>query len=327
MSLSWTFSYSGSSGKVTSSDKKWLFSYPCSSNSSCSYYRVTLTPGVYFFELWGAQGGDSQHTSYHAYQGAVGGYTSAAKSFTNDTELNLYIGGMGGLNIDLSGGFNGGGMGSADTSYTYVRKGAGGGGATDVRIINGGSSTKILVAGGGGGSNTYQQSNYGQIVSSGVGGGLEGGTGTVCLGGAQTSRVDNTCYLGTSGQGASGSGWGSGGGGGYFGGNGGKGEGYSGGGGSGFIDPSISTINGIVPVTLSGTNSFPVPSLTSSLNETGHEGNGAIRITYIEPITHTPIPEHIKNLCKNIITKPGLYLSTYGNIALLSLSLFVNIKS
>ena len=148
MSLSWTFSYSGSSGKVTSSDKKWLFSYPCSSNSSCSYYRVTLTPGVYFFELWGAQGGDSLHGGYQAYPGAVGGYTSAAKSFTNDTELNLYIGGMGGLYNDFSGGFNGGGEGSGSND---ANKGGGGGGATDVRIINGGSSTKILVAGGGGG--------------------------------------------------------------------------------------------------------------------------------------------------------------------------------
>jgi hypothetical protein len=324
MSLSWTFSYSGSSGKVTSSDKKWLFSYPCSSNSSCSYYRVTLTPGVYLFELWGAQGGDSRHTGYQTYQGAVGGYTSAAKSFTNDTELNLYIGGMGGLNNDISGGFNGGGKGDYPEHHN---KGAGGGGATDVRIINGGSSTKILVAGGGGGSNTWQENNYGQVVSSGVGGGLEGGTGTVCLGGAQTSRVDNTCYSGISGYGGNGTGRGSSGGGGYFGGNGGKGWGHNGGGGSGFIDPSISTINGIVPVTLSGTNSFPVPSLTSSLNETGHEGNGAIRITYVGPSTRTPIPEHIRDLCKILNTYPGIYPSTYGNIALLSLALFVNIKT
>jgi hypothetical protein len=319
MSLSWTFSYSGSSGNVTSSGKKWLFSYPCSSKSSCSYYRVTLTPGVYFFELWGAQGGDSRHGGHQIYQGAVGGYTAAAKSFTNDTELNLYIGGMGGLNNDISGGFNGGGNGN---NADFYNKGAGGGGATDVRIINGGSSSKILVAGGGGGSNTWQYSDYKQIISSGVGGGLEGGTGTVCLGGAQASRVDNTCYSGTSGQGASGTNRGSGGGGGYFGGNGGKDWGHNGGGGSGYIDPSISTINGIAPVTLSGTNSFPVPSLTSSLNETGHEGNGAIRITYTGTSTRTPIPEHIKNLCKNINTKPGLYLSTYGNIALLSLSIF-----
>jgi hypothetical protein len=319
MSLSWTFSYSGSSGNVTNNGNKWLFSYPCSSNSSCSYYRVTLTPGVYFFELWGAQGGDSYHSSYQTYQGAVGGYTAAAKSFINDTELNLYIGGMGGLYHDLSGGFNGGGTGSGND---FANKGAGGGGATDVRIINGGSTTKILVAGGGDGSGTWQYGSYNQIITSGVGGGLEGGTGTVCLGGAQTSRVDNKCYSGTSGQGASGTGEGSGGGGGYFGGNAGKSGGQNGGG-SGYIDPSISSINGIVPVTLSGTNSFPVPSLTSSLNETGHEGNGAIRITNIGPSSRTPIPKHIKDLCKILNTKCGIYLSTVGNVALLSLSHFV----
>jgi hypothetical protein len=142
MTLSWTFSYGGNSGNVAKSGNVWLFSYPCSSNSSCSSYKVTLTQGVYFFELWGAQGGNSRHSAYQTYAGAVGGYTAAAKSFINSTELELYIGGMGGLSDDLSGGFNGGGNGNGGY-FNY--KGAGGGGASDVRIINGESSTKILV--------------------------------------------------------------------------------------------------------------------------------------------------------------------------------------
>jgi hypothetical protein len=324
MTLSWTFSYGGNSGNVAKSGNVWLFSYPCSSNSSCSSYKVTLTQGVYFFELWGAQGGNSEYDQKGAYTGAVGGYTAAAKSFINSTELELYIGGMGGLSNDLSGGFNGGGNGSGDH---YYRKGAGGGGATDVRIINGGSHVKILVAGGGGGSNTWQQDYYNQIVSSGVGGGLEGGKGTVCLGGAQTSRSDSNCYLGTSGRGANGASYGSGGGGGYFGGNAGKNYGRNGGGGSGYIDPSISTINGIVPVTLSGTNSFPVPSLTNSGNETGHQGNGAIRITNIGPVSPTPIPEHIRELCKILNLKTCSSQLRYGSVALLSLSLVLIFES
>jgi hypothetical protein len=318
MALSWNFSYEGESGNVTKSGRTWLFSYPCSNSSLCSSYKVTLTRGVYFFELWGAQGGNSSHSSYQTYPGAVGGYTAAAESFNNDVELELYVGGMGGLNSDFNGGFNGGGRGSG---LTYGNKGAGGGGATDVRIINGGSSAKILVAGGGGGSSTFQQTIYGQIVTSGVGGGLEGGNGAICLGGAQTPRADSNCYLGLIGQGANGINQAAGGGGGYYGGNGGKNKGQNGGGSSGYIDSS-GTIHGIVPVTLSGTNSFPVPSLSSSVNETGHQGNGAIRITFIAP-ARTSIPNYIKELCKILNTKGDSSRIRDGWVALLSLTLFI----
>ena len=109
---------------------------------------------------------------------------------------------MGGLGNDMSGGFNGGGQGAGSN---FWNKGAGGGGATDVRIkIDSSSAVKILVAGGGGGSNAWQEYFYSQIVTSGVGGGLEGGKGTVCLGAGQSEKTDSTCTAGSLGKGAGG---------------------------------------------------------------------------------------------------------------------------
>ena len=243
----------------------------------------------------------------------------AAKTFGSKSELEFFIGGMGGQEFYLSAGFNGGGKGSGGDFYN---KGAGGGGATDVRIKSGSSSTRILVAGGGGGSNTFQQSSYSQINATGVGGGLEGGKGTVCFGGSQSLKTDSSCTAGTLGQGAAGSSYGSGGGGGYYGGSGGKGQGQNGGGGSGFIDPSFTKVNGITPTTLDGTKSFPKATLFESGNETGHEGNGAIRITKLSPPrtffqtigrtfmqtfaptpTKSPIPRYILELCFSLVKK------------------------
>lgn len=322
MSLSWSFSYGSDSGKVSIKDDIWFFGYPCSSSASCSNIKVTIEAGTYLFELWGAQGGDSLHSSYESsvgpYPGAVGGYTLAAKTFDSKTELELFIGGMGGLGDDISAGFNGGGKGYGSNFYN---KGAAGGGATDIRIKSGGSSSKILIAGGGGGSNTFQQSDYNQKATTGVGGGLEGGKGIKCLGGGQNSKSDPSCTPGTLGQGAAGkSPYGSGGGGGYYGGSAGANRGENGGGGSGFIDSSFTKTNGITPTTLDGTKSFPRSTLLDSGNETGHEGNGAVRITKLSPArtfgqtigrtlfqtfaptqTRTAIPRHIYELCFAIV--------------------------
>jgi hypothetical protein len=309
MSLIWNFSYGGGSGKVSSNGKVWLFGYPCSSNSSCSYYSVELGEGTYLFELWGAQGGDARNGIL--FTGAVGGYTSAAITFEEAMQLQLFIGGTGGIYDDLAGGFNGGGKGTHYSTPINANKGAPGGGATDIKIQNLQSFQKILVAGGGGGASTWQKGYYGQDIASGVGGGTSGGNGAVCLGGGQSLVTDSSCTAGTEGKGADGGG-GSGarGGGGYYGGSGGKSHGHSGGGGSGFISSMFSTTNGIKPITLKGTESFPKPSLLDSGNETGHEGNGAIRITFLSPFrspTRSEIPKHIKELCDSIcsVKKPS----------------------
>lgn len=287
MTVNWVFSSSANGGSVTKDETTWLFSYPCSDNASCSPYTVVLSKGVYLFELWGAQGGNSRHSSYQIYGGALGGYTKAAVSFGNTVTLNFYIGGMGGLSGSPSGGYNGGGTGSGSD---FNNVGAGGGGATDIRLDN----EKILVAGGGGGSNTWQYSNYGVVESNGVGGGLSGGKGNVCLGAGQSAISDTTCTSGSLGQGAAGYGYGSGGGGGYYGGSGGTTYGQNGGGGSGFISSKITTMNSIEPTTLSGANSFPKATLLNTGNEVGHQGCGAIRLTYLSK-AHSSRKNHISN--------------------------------
>ena len=40
--------------------KSILFKYPCKNTSDCTPYDVFIPPGVYKFELWGAQGGDAR---------------------------------------------------------------------------------------------------------------------------------------------------------------------------------------------------------------------------------------------------------------------------
>ena len=87
---------------------------------------VTLEPGKYVLECWGAQGGYRSNSSY----GGKGGYSTGTLTLTQKTTIYIYVGGSGNSVTSASnsiypGGFNGGG-------YRYNYKG--GGGATDIRI-------------------------------------------------------------------------------------------------------------------------------------------------------------------------------------------------
>ncbi|HBF5909789.1 TPA: hypothetical protein KOS80_003665 [Clostridioides difficile] len=111
---------------------------------------VTLPPGKYKLECWGAAGGCASGVPKDS--GSRGGYTSGELTLKKETTLYVYVGQDGGdpNNTDVSGGFNGGGGGNV----------AKGGGATDIRL-NGYTTTqwdapwsiasRIIVAGGGGG--------------------------------------------------------------------------------------------------------------------------------------------------------------------------------
>lgn len=111
---------------------------------------VTLPPGKYKLECWGAAGGCASGVPKDS--GSRGGYTSGELTLKKETTLYVYVGQDGGdpSNTDISGGFNGGGGGNV----------AKGGGATDIRL-NGYTTTqwdapwsiasRIIVAGGGGG--------------------------------------------------------------------------------------------------------------------------------------------------------------------------------
>lgn len=186
---------------------------------SYKMFRVPET-GTYKIELWGAQGGS------YGNQGGLGAYTSGLISLNKDEELFVHVGGQA---TSITGGYNGGGNGSA--SYNAV----GGGGATDVRVGSNTLYSRIMVAGAGGGSDYYASVGS----AGGAGGGLTGLSGsfyrsagtntyTVATGGTQTSGGIGAVGYAAASNGTFGIGGnsyhnhGSGGGGGYFGGGGGS---------------------------------------------------------------------------------------------------------
>ncbi|HGS9152012.1 glycine rich domain-containing protein [Clostridioides difficile] len=157
--------------------------------------NVTLKPGRYKFECWGARGGALGTPYESGFYYGYGGYCSGEITLKKETTLYLYVGidGRKGYN------FNGAGYGNS----------ASGGGATDIRLIGGtwdneqGLLSRIIVAGGGGG--TYDKQHGGD------GGGLKGtlgtsSTGVVAHGGTQfeggRGRVEDGSCDGFFGKGA-----------------------------------------------------------------------------------------------------------------------------
>ena len=267
---------------------------------SGSVKSITLPKGQYKLECWGAQGG-----SYNtAYPGGKGGYSAGTLILSNKTIFYLYVGGKGNSYNSSSskgttaGGFNGGGT---ITSYGYRSSGGGG---TDIRLKSDSLYARVIVAGGGGGASP----NY-IAWPGGVGGGITGfgynnsntsntqygGVGGTQTAGGAKGTATNYGANGSFGQGgnydtanSSYNSYGSGGGGGWYGGGSAAGIG---GGGSGYmytsssasyypsgclLNPSYYLTNA---TTLAGNAAFTSPTGTS---ETGHTGNGYIRITVID---------------------------------------------
>ena len=259
--------------------------------SSCSE-SVTLEPGKYELEVWGARGG-----SYSSAYGGKGGYSKGTLTLLDATKVFVHVGHQGSNTTNGQGseGCNGGG-------YATNGNGRSGGGATDIRLIEDSFYSRIIVAGGGGGS-TESSSEPG-----GFGGGLVGGNGenkaasgkgagqetetTTCRGGS------TSCNKGTFGTGGNGGSASAGaGGGGWFGGSGSYSN-EAGGGGSGYVLTSTSfkpagyLLNAskyfLEDVTiLGGDQQFPKPDKTGS--ETGHIGDGAAIINQISKM-HSPTP-------------------------------------
>ena len=211
-------------------------------------------------KTWGAQGGQ-----YNSSWGAgKGGYSTGILSVTSGQTLYIYVGGQGNsayANIQVDGGFNGGGYARGYTSGAYA---AGGGGASDVRSGGTALTDRVIVAGGGGGTGdawrTYYNGGSGGTQSSG------GASGT-------NSSYDSAGSLGQGGnQTATNGNWnGCGGGGGYYGGGSGGAVGAGGGGGSGYIGGVSSS------ETIAGNASMPDPDGGTM---TGREGNGLIIISW-----------------------------------------------
>lgn len=269
---------------------------------SGSMKSIILPKGQYQLECWGAQGGNG--TNNTSQPGGKGGYSKGIITLNKKTNLYLYAGGQG-LNgttynqngATTAGGFNGGGSATSANS-----RGSGGGG-TDIRIAVDSLYARVLVAGGGSGSSGYTS------LAGFAGGGISGktynnqdssnsgdwygGGGSQTQEGAAGTSYSNYTTAGNFGQGGnyngdSNSWYGSGGGGGWYGGGGAIGVG---GGGSGYMYTSSSASyypSGCLldsshyltnATTLAGNTAFTSPTGTS---ETGHAGNGYIRITVIE---------------------------------------------
>ncbi len=246
---------------------------------------VTLPKGIYKLECWGAQGGYRSSATHGGY----GGYSVGALTLEANTQLFIYSGGSGNTG-GTSGGFNGGGSRS-----TYN----GGGGGSDIRIGQDSLYARVIVAGGGGSDGAssktggYGGGETGGAATSGYGSG--GGAGTQTAGGSGGSNNSGTFGIGGEGLHRS-SGYGGAGGGGWYGGGGcypdsSGDDDKGGGGGSGYVYTSATATN--YPTgcllnsayylteaqTIAGNTSMPS---TTGSTETGHQGNGYVRITVIK---------------------------------------------
>ena len=122
-------------------------------NYTCYEQQITLKPGKWFFECWGASGGSSTGI------GGKGAYASAVFVLNSIELFYLYVGEEGKVGA-LRKSFNGGGK---DTKDYNDRQAASGGGGTDVRLksVDGNWSnyeslkSRVLIAGGGGGASFY----------------------------------------------------------------------------------------------------------------------------------------------------------------------------
>ena len=118
---------------------------------SGSAKNVTLPPGTYQFQCWGAQGASCSD----GYSGGKGGYSVGQLTIANALAIQVLVGGQNG--------YNGGGSSSGSASYrsgnTYGRSSMGnGGGASDIRLSDGALLSRMIVAGGGsGGAYCYRE--------------------------------------------------------------------------------------------------------------------------------------------------------------------------
>lgn len=265
-----------------------IINVPYSGSSIC----LPIPKSQLKFEVWGAQGGGKQNnSSLDTAQGGLGGYSKGTANLPKGA-LFIRAGQMGRSagSGHAYGGWNGGG--DAWGSSTG-EPGNGGGGGSDIRVGQDSLYARIIVAGGGGGGGEDSGDRPG------YGGGTTGGNSSgSSYGGTQTGASGGGAF----GQGAHTPNDGGGGGGGWYGGGTTNGSqtpptsnsssDTSGGcGGSGYIYTQSSAGNypsGCLldssmyladTAILAGNQSFTSPTGSS---ETGHSGDGYVRITVIK---------------------------------------------
>ncbi|MFQ4402663.1 hypothetical protein C4Z65_16710 [Clostridioides difficile] len=145
--------------------------------------NVSLLPGKYKLECWGACGGGKGASSFN--ECAKGGYAKGEIILKKRTNLIVCVGQSGyeklprGSNVTRTG-FNGGGRAGSTNIGDYIYAGYGGG-ATDIRLYHSGATwdssegllSRILVAGGAGAIEGFSYSH----PSIGHGGGEKGSDG------------------------------------------------------------------------------------------------------------------------------------------------------
>ena len=290
-------------------------------NYTGSVQTATLTPGAYKLECWGAQGGNSNQSNGTYGNGGKGGYSTGILNVSTNTTIYITVGGQGQngiLNTRTAGGFNGGGDGYG-TNNSGV--GGGGGGASDISLMSPVFShssyfinnirdtnsllSRIIVAGGGGSAGYDVRNN---AANGGAGGGTTGqdglsnrvyhGTGgkqtTFGTGGSseEPNRYSVQAKFGCGASASNSTDVAPGGGGGWYGG------GLhcdSAGGGSGYVYTSATASNypsGCLlnsayylsnAQTIAGNQSFSSPT---GGTETGHSGNGYVRITKLTDVIY-----------------------------------------
>ncbi len=245
-----------------------------------SYQSITLAPGKYKMECWGAKGGRIRIQGTLKTSIGYGGYSKGELVLTSSRTFYAYVGGKGGDGAKNktggAGGWNGGGKGGNDEGDDT---GGGGGGASDIRLVAGNLYSRIMVAGGGGSGG-----------AAGVGGGLTGGNPT-SLASVYIQATQTAYSFGVGGDGKyGGSGYsgGGGGGGGYYGPNT-NNRSHSGGGGSGFVSgmAGCNAITGDGNLTPTGQPNhysglvFQNASMSSGVQT--EDGNGQVRISPVVP--------------------------------------------
>ena len=258
---------------------------------------ITLKPGTHKLEAWGASGVYSSANPTSSHPNGYGGYASGTLTLTESLNVTLYIGGSPNSNSDVNyGGWNGGGASYAGSRYN---DNGSGGGATDICLTPSSITTdsyqryvrtsasylsRILVAGGGGGGRSSSTaSNGGYFNTSGA----NTYVGSLTAAGSSSGTYQSGGF-GYGSSGTSTSDDNAGGGGGWYGGAT-NGDSY-GGGGSSFVwstDTASSVPSGYTPSTkyqmtnvVYNKGNTTMPSSTSTTGtETGHSGDGHIRIT------------------------------------------------
>ena len=188
----------------------YTFQYPCTSYSYCTDYVVSLTPGVYKFELYGASGGSypgvistykfsdgnctdpeivskyhgNTHCTFNGSRGGAGGYISGIITISHRLTAFITIGGQGNYSrtadscteesdFYLQNMIKGGYGGGGFASNCYAFSGSGGG-QTAVKFHKNDLWHRVIVAGAGGGSDNYQTNDPNNELSDDGSGGAGG---------------------------------------------------------------------------------------------------------------------------------------------------------